>query len=40
MIDLTELFTRVDIAVGIGLIALMIFLKFFAKFPSRKSSRK
>lgn len=40
MIDLTEFFTNANIGLGLALIALILYLKFFAKFPSKKSSKR
>ncbi len=39
MIDLTDFATRVNIGVGLALIALLLTFIFFAKFPTKKSSR-
>ena|GEM_PF-5245173 len=38
MIDLTDFATRVNIGIGLGVIALLLFLTFWAKFPSKKKS--
>jgi len=39
MIDLTDFASRANIGLGLALIALMLFLKFFAKFPTKSSRR-
>jgi hypothetical protein len=40
MIDLTDYFTRVNIGLGLALVALLLTLNFFAKFPTKKVSPK
>lgn len=35
MIDLTEFANKVNIGLALALIALMFFLKFFTKFPTK-----
>lgn len=37
MIDLTDYASRLNIGLGLGLIALLLTLIFFAKFPTKKS---
>jgi len=39
MIDLTDFFSRANIGLGIALIALMLYLKFFIKYPNKRSSK-
>lgn len=39
MIDLTDLFSRINIGVGLALIVLLLFLTFLAKFPTKRSQR-
>jgi hypothetical protein len=40
MIDLTDFATRVNIGMGLALIALLLFFIFIAKFPTKKSSKR
>ena len=42
MIDLTDFMTRVNIGLGLGLVALLLVLNFWFKFPTNKrySSRR
>ena len=40
MVDLNNLVGNINIAAGMIVVALLIFLNFFAKFPSRKSLKK
>jgi hypothetical protein len=40
MIDLTDYVTRVNLGVGLALVALLLALNFFVKFPGRKVSSR
>lgn len=40
MLDLTDFYSRVNIGAALLLIVLLLTFIFFAKFPTKKSSRK
>lgn len=40
MIDLTDLASRINIGAALILVAILLLLNFFAKFPSKKTSRR
>lgn len=40
MLDLTDFASRVNIGLGLALIALLLVFIFLAKFPTKKSTKK